>query len=397
MTKKALTILYTNIGRGHPFYLDGVVAEWARCGGDPAALDLTDVFHASGPVPRQMWKLMRTLYRRGSSPGLAAFLYGRIRGSTRLHRAGLALSLAGLTLRSRFAGSGTPVLVAHPLLVSILSGKRELYYQHGEVATPEQAVVPGALVVFVPIEEAAAPFLAGGYQKAQIVVTGLCIEPEIVPRANEAYARRRARIASGTALTGAFFSSGAEPRLHVRHLTAAAVSAVRAGGRAVIFAQAGGVLARRAAQAAARAGIPLAVQAGLPPPGERPRGATLSLYRSRAELDARVARYFDLFDYFAAPAHERTPWALGLGLPMCVLGPDIGPYAPLNHARLLAAGVACSIESTASAEAFGTTLAQLCKGGKLAEMAGCGFGTLPLDGFARIARHLADQLQAPPC
>jgi len=397
MTKKALTILYTNIGRGHPFYLDGVVAEWARSGGDPAALELTDVFQVSTLVPRQMWKIMRTLYRRGSSSGPAAFLYGRIRGSTRLHRAGPALYLAGLTLRSRLAQSDAPVLVAHPLLVSILSGKRGLYYQHGEVVTPEQAAVTGAYVVFVPIEDAAAPFLARGYQREQIIVTGLCIEPEIVPRANEAYARRRARIASGPALVGAFFSSGAEPRLHVRHLTAAAMSAVRAGGRAVIFAQTGGALARQVALGAGRAGIPLTVQADPPLPGEPPVGATLSLYRSRADLNARVVRYFDFFDYFAAPAHERTHWALGLGLPMFVLGPHIGPYAPLNYARLVAAGVAGSIESAACALAFGTTLAQICKDGKLAEMAACGCGTLPLDGFAQIARHLADRMQAPPC
>jgi hypothetical protein len=396
MTKTALTILYTNIGRGHPFYLDGVVDEWGRLGGDPAALEITDVFRASGFLPRQLWKTMRALYRHGSSPGPASILYERIRGSKRLHHEGLALRLAGLTLRSRYGGSDTPLLVAHPLLVSILAGKSGLYYQHGEVVTPELAVVPGADVVFVPTEEAAGPFLAGGYQEEQVVITGLCIEPDIVPKADEAYTRRRLRFEAREPLTGAYFSSGAEPRPHVQNLTAAAVSAVRAGGRVVIFAQEVGSLTKHVRNAMSRAEIPLEVQAGSASQTDLRPGATLVAYASRAELDARVAQCFDRFDYFVAPAHERTHWALGLGLPMFVLAPHIGPFAPLNHARLAAAGVAQTLALTRDAAALGESLVKLRSEGKLSSMAASGFGKHPIHGFIRIADFLAAHIANAP-
>jgi hypothetical protein len=120
------------------------------------------------------------------------------------------------------------------------------------------------------------------------------------------------------------------------------------------------------------------------------------VYESRAELDTCVAQHFDRFDYFVAPAHERTHWALGLGLPMFVLGPDIGPFAPLNHARLLAAGAAGTIHTNSSAELFGATLSEWRTTGKLAKMAGCGFGNYAIDGFARIADVLAARIADAP-
>lgn len=389
MTNGALTVLYTNIGRGHPFYLDGVVAEWARHGGDPAALERTDVFQSSGPLPRQLWKVMRSLYRLGSSPGPAAVLYHRIRSSSRLHHGGPWLRLAGMTLRSRFGRGPAPVLVAHPLLVSILAGRPGIYFQHGEVATPPQAVTPGAEIVFVPDEEAALPFIAGGYRRDQVVVTGLCIEPGIVAKADPAYAGRRARIEAGEPLTGAFFSSGAEPRRHVDYLTEAAGSAARAGHRALVFAAAGGALARRIARTPDHANVSFAGQARGPGPRELPQGVALVLYTSRADLDAQVTHSFDLFDFFVAPPHERTHWALGLGLPMFTLGPDIGPFAPLNHARLKRAGVARTIDSVRDAHGLGAELSASGARKKLLEMGERGFGTHPISGFARIAEFLA--------
>lgn len=384
-----LTALYTNIGRGHPFYLDGTLQELRRLCPDAAPIVTADVFGASGVVPRQLWRLMRTLYRRGSSPGVAAVIYRRLRAHGDFRRPGMALQLAGRSIRSRFGGSDGAVIVAHPLLVAILRGRPRLYYQHGEVVTPPEAVMPGAEVVFVPTEAAAVPFVAAGYERARVIVTGLCVEPDLVPQAGSCYRERAERLVRQGPLTGAFFSSGAEPRPHTALLAAAACSAARSGGVAIVFAQAGGRLAAETRERAREAGIRIDSAAA---------GQAVSLveFDSRAALDREVVRGFARFDYVVAPPHERTHWGLGLGLPMFLPGPDVGPFAPLNRRRLEEAGVARALESAGQAEAFGAELDAMREAGMLRNMADAGFGGHPIDGFARAAEYLVSRLEIPP-
>jgi hypothetical protein len=381
-----LTGLYTNIGRGHPFYLDGTLAEFSRLAREPAQISTADVFGVSSFVPRQLWRLMRALYVRGSSPGVASVVYRRLRAHGDFSRPGVALKLAGSSIRARYGGGEGAVIVAHPLLVAVLRGRPRLFYQHGEVVTPAQATVPGAEVVFVPTGEAAQPFLAAGYAREQLVVTGLCVEPELVPLAPRCYQERMNRLGGERSLVGAFFSSGAEPRPHTGQLAAAACSAARRGGVAVVFARAGGRLAAEIRRGSARAGVRIdstAVEAAI----------SLVEFDSRAALDREVARCFPRFDYLAAPPHERTHWGLGLGLPMFLAGPDVGPFAPLNRTRLEAAGVARALASGRDAQSFGADLESLRDGGTLRAMAEAGFGRHPIDGFARSAEFLMRRLQ----
>jgi hypothetical protein len=354
--------LCTAIGRGHPFYLDGIrqclppeaVGEW---------LEVLAICHgASGAL----WRLARALYRHGSSSGGEHTLYSRLRARTDYRRAGLAVRVMGAPLVEAASQLDGPLVVAHPLLVAILHGRARLAYQHGELAVPREALLDGAHTVLVPDSHAADAFVRAGLSAAQVIVTGLCVEPVLVPLAAPAMAARIARLDAHGPLTGGFFSSGAEPRLHVQTLVAAAQDVTRNGGRAILVARRGGSFHR------------LAISHGA-------RSADLALFETRAELEAVTAACFASLDYVVAPAHERSHWALGLGLPLFALEPAIGSFAPLNRARLLEERVALPL-ARADASAFGSRLRHVQQNGELARMAERGWRRYDIHGFAQAAR-----------
>ena len=116
--------------------------------------------------------------------------------------------------------------------------------------------------------------------------------------------------------------------------------------------------------------------------------ALLCLYDDRRELNDYTARLFEHFDYFVAPAHERSHWALGLGLPMFVVEPVVGSYAAANRDQLLAASVVEVIAEATEAASFGERLEKLRRAGALQAMAESGWGRYDRKGFANIARML---------
>ena len=387
-----LTFLYTEIGRGHPFYLDGIVTCLENGVSNSFTTEITDVYQASRLLSRQAWRTVRWLYRHGSSPGLASSLYGRLRTDRDYNRPSLALKVLGSSIRRRFGQAGSALVVAHPMLVAILKDRPRLYYQHGEVVTPREAVVRGAPCVFVPTAEAAGPFVAAGYAPDRVRITGLCIEPVLAARARDAFDRRLNRLGGTTPLTGAFFSSGAEPAHHVTHLIRACLSAVRSGGRAFVVARTGGRLHRAVAAATQTEEVNTVLVTSTETPSSPVGQVGLALYTSRADENALVSTLFDHVDYLVAPSHERTNWALGLGIPMFPVGPPVGPFAPLNLDQILRAGVGRPIDTEAQAGALGDMLADFRSDGSLKEMALSGWGRHEIDGFARIAQYLTADL-----
>jgi len=379
-------LVYTNIGRGHPFYLDGIrqLLPPERLG------TVRDVFDCCHGVSGLLWRTARWLYASGSSRGGNRSLYSRVRARTDYTRAGPAVSLMGTPLRRAVANLEGPLVVAHPLLVAILRDAPALVYQHGELAAPREAqLVGGHHTVLVPDSAAADVFLRAGLPAARLVVTGLCVEPGLTALASPAYAARRARLASGGSLTGGFFSSGAEPALHVASLVAAALSLDAHQHPALLVARRGGRYHHHAVAAFGRARRTLTVcraeadgaVASTAPP-------QLHLYTTRDELERLTVAVFGRLDYVVAPAHERSHWALGLGLPLFMLDPPIGSFAPLNQARLLQAGVAESLPLR-EAVAFCARLNARHHSGELARAADRGWGRQAIDGFARAAAWLA--------
>jgi hypothetical protein len=110
-------------------------------------------------------------------------------------------------------------------------------------------------------------------------------------------------------------------------------------------------------------------------------------FESRRELTYRTSQFFPQFDLFVAPAHERSHWALGLGLPMFIAGPAIGSYAPLNREWLIRDEVALPLETKREAENFGERLRELREIGELCDMALDGWNNQNINGFDTIASY----------
>ena len=366
----AVSLLCSEVGRGHPFYLDGLARALAA-EGRPAerragAPDL------SFGLARLAWRAVRGAYRIAGRSGAAASLYARLRGRTDPDGRSPLLRLLGRDLR-RWAGREGLVVVDHPLLVGALGGRADVWYVHGELAAPREAIVRRAARVLVPTDEVAGRFAEAGVGRETLVVTGLCVEAELAEAADETSRARRARIAGPGPLTLGLFSSGAEPEAHVAALVAAAGSAARAGHRCLVFAARGGRLERRVAQG--RLGAPGAVET-LP-------------FAGREVLDRITLGRFRDIDVVVAPPHERSNWAVGLRVPFFLVGPDVGPFAPLNRALLHREEVAIDLPSLDAARELGSRLDEARRSGALLRIAN-GRPLGPLDGFRRAARAVLE-------
>lgn len=373
LVRGVISFLCSEVGRGHPFYLDGVVRALAALEREDLIARRSSVFEVSRGLSLAAWKSVLLSYRMAGWGGPAPALYRLLRGRVDYDRRSLLLEVLGRDLR-RWAGDSGLVVVDHPLLVGALGGRPDVWYVHGELVAPRESVVRGAARIFVPQEEVAAAFVRSGASPSRLVVTGLCIEPELALGAADQRSKRRQRIGSTDPLTLAFFSSGAEPRPHVRLLATAAFAVARSGHRAIVFADRGGRLERAFRR--------------------RPRGSTMEPelvgFSGRGELDRLTAERFPTVDVVVAPPHERSSWALALGVPFFLVGPDIGPYAPRNRALLLEKGVAVELRSEVDAAELPRRLDALRRSGALLRLSERGEAG-PLGGFEKSARHLAEE------
>jgi hypothetical protein len=363
-----VSVLGSEIGRGHPFYSDGLVRALRDAGAGHVLRRRADVFGVSRGLSRAAWRCVRGAYVNAGRGGVASSLYRAARGRADYDRDSPALRILGRDLR-RWAGGDGIVIVDHPAVVGALGGRNDVWYFHGELAAPPEAVVRRAARVFVPREDVAAAFVRGGCHADRILVTGLCVDGDLVADASENAAARRRRIATGEPLTVAFFSSGSEPPRHVAAIAAAARTLGGSPHRGVVFAARG-----RRLEAAVAGG-----------------GAELVAFGDRTELDRETAARFPEFDTVVSPPHERSHWAVGLGVPFFLVGPDIPPFAPRNRALLLEEGVAVSLDDAGAAR-FPALLDGLRAEGTLLRMAEAGVGP-PVDGFRVAARLLLEELE----
>lgn len=387
--KPKLQFLYTNIGRGHPFYLDGIAEGLIRAGEAKLIRHSTDVFTQSRFFPRQVWRLARLAYCLGSSAGLVGLAYNRFRKTSDYNRPSSLIRLAGRDLvRSFGEDSSDPLLVAHPVLVGILSGRLNLIYQHGEGVAPPESLVRGAAQVLVPTEAVALQFQAIGYRPEQLLVTGLCVEAALVRQASDAIGLRLRRFDQQLPLTGVLFSSGAEPAEHIKLLVSVARSLIMADQKVILFVRTGGRLERKAARLAASTTCDSAwITTRTNIPRDLPPLSIISS-SSRREEGRLAALLFPKFDFLVAPPHERTNWAIGLGLPMFPLAPHYGSYAPLNFDLLLTRGVAVTLAGEKEAQTFGERIVRMKQEKSLTKMAQAGWGRERINGFAVIAEWL---------
>ncbi|MEO0025262.1 MAG: hypothetical protein ABIK54_00660 [candidate division WOR-3 bacterium] len=340
--------LSAGIGRGHPNYLDSVLSF------------LPDVPRLTPPGPG--WRLLRQLYRLGGRGGPLTGIYNRFRRSGAVSAS--VLSILEPKLRKEFGSFPGIVLVDHPLLARLLAPVCRVVYLHGEIAAPKSAAIAEAELILVPLEPTARCFEALGISSERVAVTGLLIEPQLLARAETAFHSRLARYRTDQPLTVAFFTSGAYPRPHMKALCLAARSCLDAGHRVLVFAGTEGRFA--------------------------PRLPGTMVFSSRADENEKTAALFPEIDLMVAAAHERTNWALGLGLPMFTLLPHIGPFAPLNFTFAAEHGVCLPLSQP---QKLGSIINTLRHAGRLAEMAQAGWGKFPITGAETAARLLSFNLQ----
>lgn len=363
----AIDFLYTEIGRGHPFYLDGI----RECLPAAAVGQVNSVFDCSHGISLLGWRMARSAYRLGSSTA-GGGLYSRVRGTQKRAQNSKLMALLVRDVRSRYGVGDTALVVAHPLLANALSRRASLYYQHGELVAPAESLLTGQHHVCVPTDAVADAFLGAGLPHGQIIVTGLCIEDALQQQSARLFSERMSRFKTGGPLTLALYSSGAEPLPHVRQLLDCARVLLGRGDRVIAFCRIKGRFHR---QLERRLGVPNATTRD---------GLTLVPYCDRPTLHAKTLEHFPAFDAFVAPSHERSNWALGLGLPLFMTGPAIGTFAPLNRDLLLKSGVACGLPEEIDSE-WGQALH---RDGMLAEMSEKGWGQHDISGFRTIAECL---------
>lgn len=348
---RPLVAVCSEIGRGHPCYLDSTLAALQELGRD---VPLT-VTSGLG------WTLARMVYQLGSQGGVATAIYNLLRTSG--PPPSLLLSLLDSGLRRRFSGTDATVLVDHPLLAHLLSPVCRVAYLHGEIAAPNISAAGKVWRIFVPLEYTASRLLAWGIKPEALCVCGLFVEPEIAAVAPAAFASRQTRLSDpGATLTVGFFTSGAYPLPHLRAIKKAVSSVQAAGHRTIVFAGCG--------------------RCRLEP-------CQPVIFGSRQEENRATADHFTEIDCLVAAAHERTNWAVGLGLPMFALLPHIGPFAQENFQFANAQEVCLPLIDPVN---FGREIRKLHRLGRLAEMSRAGWGRFPITG-ARIA---ADSLLNPP-
>lgn len=378
-TKHRVWLLGSEVGRGHAFYLDGFHEALTRIlPGE--SIQRASVFDVSRGAARGGWEAVRAAYEWAGRGGVAAAVYQRLRGNPRYDEDTFLLRVLGRDA-SRWAPTEAHLVVDHPALVGALRGRPQTWYVHGEMVVPAEAAVKRASRIFVPLPETADAFVAQGVERSRLTVTGICIEPELTPLRETARTARLERLAVGRGpLTLAAFSSGAEPVAHVDAISRAAPLLAAAGHRVIVFARRGGRLAKALARACAVAPSLAAAAPSL----------TVEFFETRADLNQKTAAAFPSFDLVLSPPHERSNWAVALGVPFLLLGPDIGPFAPLNRALLLARGVAAELASE-RISSCPEMLADLQSSGKLLAMAEAGAG-LSTGGFERAAEVFAEEV-----
>jgi hypothetical protein len=363
-----LVSLCSDIGRGHPSYLDSVLKALSTTGGRALTC------RTCNRLDNLAWRAVRAGYRLGGFGGPVTWLYNRLRPAD-MRPSRLLLAMLGSELLSEFTGFGGICLVDHPVLAHILCRTCRVAYLHGEIAVPALAAVPEAWQTFVPLDTTATHLEAYGVGRGAITVTGLVVDPDLVPDAEAGFAARAARLQALAPLTVGLFASGAYPRPHVNRIITATASLARAGYTAILFWGTGWLRAARLRRVLNRLGVP------------ESRTSIVWADSRQAETE-RTVRLLPKLDVMVAAAHERTSWAVGLGLPMFALLPNIGPFAPENFSFAVKHGVCQPLRTMAQAHEIARTLAELRQSGELVRMAERGFGRYPITGANAVARSL---------
>ncbi|MFH2037557.1 MAG: hypothetical protein ABIJ45_14245 [Candidatus Zixiibacteriota bacterium] len=380
-----INVIYTNIGRGHPYYLDGIVDELKSDYSKQINLQITDVFKISKGLSYLLWKIVDFAYKFGSQGGIIGQLYSFLRQKRNPQKKGLIEKILGRHIRKYIQSNRYPTIIAHPILVPMIADLTDIYYQHGEIAVPPEALVIGARKIYIPIDYSLKSYDKYLAYKNICQLSGLCLPKIIIQEAQANYRLRISRLERGEKPIGAFFSSGAEPIDHLKKIIRTVNSLKNSGYKSILIYKKDGTSAKMVKKyfgSSYLSSLPNLTN------NLKDQNIITLTFSNRNDLSEIEAALMPHIDYFVAPSHERTNWAVGLGLPMFILHPIIGTFSPLNRKFLLDNGVAIDIDSDKKADRFADILARCVKDKIMISMAQNGWNKYDLNGFMTIAKSL---------
>lgn len=378
--------LGTDIGRGHPNYLDSIYSVLKKDYGDRLRIEYWTVFQKSRGFSLLAWRLVRFLYALGGKGGLATNAYNLLRSRhSDIQNETIAMRILGRDLKKIFKESKSICLVAHPFVARMLARVCRVFYVHGEIAGPGECAVSGVEKIYVPLAETRNRLITAGVDGSSIIVTGLIIEPDFVEDAEETYQSRIKRLQSDIPLTVGFFTSGAYPRAHMEKVVAGVNSVIEHNMKAVVFCGISQKMYRWLRTRIKGSSVVDDREGECIPEDWDVRLVTR---RNRQTETRRTADFLPEMDALVAASHERTNWAVGLGIPFFVVFPLIGTFAPLNFEFADTQGVAYPLKSRHEASLLGALIKRLRGNGRLLRMAQHGFGTHNIDGARVTAAHI---------
>lgn len=336
MGKKAV-VLYTDIGRGHPNYLDSTLrAIKYQTGTHANELAVTSVFDISKGVSLFGWKTIRRIYRTGAQGGIASFFYNKARRRPASAGSARKFKTLGKSLLKTFDGFGGVLIVAHPLLVQLLAGTCRVFYVHGEIASPLEFDISPAEKIFVPLQKTADGLIAGNVPKDRITITGLMLEPELADDADDIRALRLKRIVDGVKPTAGLYNSGAYPKAHLWQIIEGAEHFLKNHlGRVILSTGNSQKMLSKYQTALSRYSPTTSAEYF-----DKGRSDLLLLHdKNREKLTLQELAHLSKIDLAIMASHERVNWTVGLGLPSILLHPNYGSFAPLNFDYALANGL----------------------------------------------------------
>ena len=227
--------------------------------------------------------------------------------------------------------------------------------------------------------------IACGAEKEAVVVCGLMIEPPLVGDAERTHQERLERISkSDLPLTVGFFTSGAYPKEHMEKIILGARSIIQNKMKAIIFCGTNPHKFEWVKDKVKDWGAKLIEDIkDKEETSHQNEEFDLKLVKriTRQEDTQSAVQAIPHLDVFVAASHERTNWAVGLGLPMMVLFPLIGTFASQNFEFAQRQKVVYPLDSPEKTKNLGEILSNLRQGGQLLQMAQNGVGVHSITGI----------------
>jgi hypothetical protein len=388
--ERSTTVVYTDIGRGHPNYLDSVLRYLKHNHPEQYRnMRITSIFEISCGISLLAWKLVEKMYRLGARGGAISSIYSRFRsGQSEYDTNSMIIRILRRDLLRYLNGYKGICVVAHPLLANMLSEQYRVFYLHGEIAAPRESAVTGIERVYVPLPETLEKMLSAGVESNSLVETGLVLEPELCADLDEIARMRIERIdAPDTPLTVGFFISGAYPKKHVELIVKGAESLHHAGHKVRFFWGSD----RREAEKLILNVRRFDQHVKLDADGTEPLfdvSTVVVTGESRTDETVRSIRYLSELDLFCAAPHERVNWAVGAGLPMIMITPTIGTFAPENLDFVLRSECGIDLSDEHDFIELADFLSKLRYSGQLSKMVTAGREIKSVNGAKAIAEDL---------